>query len=898
MNVKHNYFIYNIFSRRVLAFKLLCCLSLFPLFFAIGCNHNGKDFSQTEEISITVKGDEHVTVKDVATFKKAKGVTWKDIKDTAKAQIKEIEEGWKISCWKLNDANGNELKDDYKFDSNATVFAVSKKQIVLTIEIDSGYTFKDSLQTSSSIEIESGDTWGEAKAKAKEKVVIKDGYSDAGWRLGEYGAYLEDSFVFSSNSIVYATSRKQTDPEVQKITITVSCDNNLTAVNPNTFLTARGAKWKALKNTAIKKIILKDNFDISEWHLNDMTGELLNDDSEFQNDAKVFAVSRSKNEILVRVKADERLDVKTPAYISISSEKTFGDVKAQIEAKLSLKKEWPGIDYGIYDFRHENEDGDALLDSFSIKKDITVFVRTNYKRFKLEDTKLTGYEGSKPRGRIIIPKDITSIEEKAFYNSRGLTAVNLNECSKLTKIVYAAFHKCTGLEKINFNGCTALVELGEGVFTDCSSLTSVDLSPCVNLTEISKLLFTRCSKLESINLSGLSKITKIGEHAFSACTSLKEIDLSPLIALVKIEDSAFFQCEKLENVNLTGLSSIEEIGTGVFADCTSLKSIDLSPCTKLTEFKSMLFLRCNNLSNINFSGLSNVIKIGSYVFKGCKSLESIDLSKLTGLLMIEDEAFSQCEKLTSVSLTGLSYINHIGDSIFSECTSLTSIDLSPCVRLTGLGKGLFSKCSKLENVNLSGLSKVSEIGANAFWLCTNLKSIDLSPCKELTTIANSAFYQCDKLENINLTDLNNIRDIGDGAFCECSSLTSIDFSSSNKLIKLGNITFWKCTKLESVKLNNTSHIEEIGENVFRDCPALANLDLSLLKSITTIKKFAFFNCTGLTLKLPQSITTLGERPFGTKEENCCKRVLVPSEDIKTLVKSKGYPESKIDTYIP
>ncbi|MGP1520304.1 MAG: leucine-rich repeat domain-containing protein [Treponema sp.] len=671
------------------------------------------------------------------------------------------------------------------------------KKITITIEADEGYESIDS-KTPCTMVIDKEITWNKIKAKAQEKITIKTGYKISDWTLGKGGALLIDSFVFSSNIKIYANSIKEGDPEIEKISITVSGDENVEVAKPNIIFAKKGAKWGNLKATAESMLKIKESHGINEWCLDSKLGKALKDDTDFQSDVTVFAVTRSKKEIILRIDGDERLDITSPNYISITEAKTFIEVEALIKEKLKLKKEWSNEYYEIYDYRNGNEEGEELKSNASIADDITIYVRTNYKKFKLEDTILKTYEGEKPRGRIIIPKKVTVIDEKAFYNLPKLTAVNFRECPNLTKIGYAAFYKCFALEKIDFTGCSNLVEIAEGAFVDCSSLTNIDLSPCVNLTQINKLLFTRCSKLESVNLQGLSKITEIKDQAFSACSSLKTLDLSQLPKLTKIGLSAFFECKKLESVNLTGLN--------------------------------------------------NVI--------------------------------------------------HMGDYIFTKCSSLVSIDLSPCYRLSELRLHSFSECSKLENVNLTGLSHLREIQSNAFFDCSNLKTIDLSPLKDLEEIGSSVFYKCGNLESINLTGLDKIRDIGLGAFSDCSSLTKIDLSSSPKLSKIEESLFWKCAKLKTVILSDSPVITAIGNSSFRDCPSLESLDLSGAKQLTNIDNWAFYNSTNLVLKLPSSITTLGKRPFGKDAESWCKKILVPNDELKTLVKGKDYSETRIETYTP
>ncbi len=275
--------------------------------FAIGCkqaNSGGKKPTPapSDEITITVKGDEGVTVKTPNTIKVKKSSTWKEIKQKLKEKIttknnKEIKE------WKLKDAKGEVLKDTDAFEKDETIWCVSKDKenpippanpITITIETDEGYTFKDTSKPCT-IEVQKGSLWSSIKAKAEAKIELKDSYEKTGWKLGgKDGGYLEDSAVFNENALIFATSKKKGEPDKPKVTITVKGDEGVEVNSSNTFVVDKGSKWAEIKAQAITIASPKENFEIDSWHLNSADGTLINDETEFKANTTVFAVSKRK----------------------------------------------------------------------------------------------------------------------------------------------------------------------------------------------------------------------------------------------------------------------------------------------------------------------------------------------------------------------------------------------------------------------------------------------------------------------------------------------------------------------------------------------------------------------------------------------------------------------------
>lgn len=275
--------------------------------FAIACKQTNNNEGQkldnpkpSNEITIKVKGDEGVKIKEPFSFKTQKSSTWKDIKQKAIDRIT-TKENKEIKEWRVKDEKGKVLQEGTTFEKDETVFAITKDKetptppansITIIIEADEGYTFKEATLPCR-IEVNKGATWSNTKEKAKAKIELKKGYEKAIWKLGgKDGTSLEDTYVFNENTTIYATSKKKDEPEIQKITITVRGDEGIEVASLNTFNVDKGSKWADIKTQAIEKVKVKENFEIKEWRIEDEKGVVLQDGTTFEKDETVWAVKK------------------------------------------------------------------------------------------------------------------------------------------------------------------------------------------------------------------------------------------------------------------------------------------------------------------------------------------------------------------------------------------------------------------------------------------------------------------------------------------------------------------------------------------------------------------------------------------------------------------------------
>lgn len=384
---------------------------------------------------------------------------------------------------------------------------------------------------------------------------------------------------------------------------------------------------------------------------------------------KTFLLDEDKKEYVAQwgkvltisiIEGDERLEVKErEVSFPIEKVRTFGDVKAKLAEKISLKPAWMSGDYGIYDFRRENYEGEEIKDDSPVEDGMKVYPRSNYIKFIWLQNTIIGCGGERPMGSIIIPTKTTAITTSPYYkdddilfsNSPRLISVDFSGCDKLEYIHRNAFNYCAGLESMNFTGCSKLkkiivssndlswyeeTNLKNITLTGCSALTgiflsngimtSIDLSSCANLHEV---WLDFCRKLETINLTGCNELTKI--H-IRGSLELKSIDLS---SCPKLSNFDFHLCCNLESVNITGCSELTSVR---FCQGAKITSIDLSQYKKLNKVQ---FFEISSLKNVDLSGCTALEEIGAWCIKECENAE-VKLGK--GIKGIMREAFD-CKKV-------------------------------------------------------------------------------------------------------------------------------------------------------------------------------------------------------------------------------------------------------------
>lgn len=272
---------------------------------------------------------------------------------------------------------------------------------------------------------------------------------------------------------------------------------------------------------------------------------------------------------------------------------------------------------------------------------------------------------------ILLPKSVTSIDDRAFSSCHSLNKVVIYENSVKT-IGMAAFEYCSSLADIVLpEGVTTIAR---SAFRNCSALKSIVLPE--GMTLIKKWTFADCSSLVDVTLP--STMTTLEYGAFENCTSLRSVTIPNSVNTV---DAPFYGCSSLSDIKVpdylyetsifsgTGITDITvPEGTtvvGSFADCTKLASITFPEGIKaLTDFSG-----CSSLRAIDIP--DGVSVIGSALFRGCVNLTKVTIPN--SVVSLEWFAFSDCSSLTRITIPN--HIATISSGAFSGCSLLTNVTL-------------------------------------------------------------------------------------------------------------------------------------------------------------------------------------------------------------------------------
>ena len=374
---------------------------------------------------------------------------------------------------------------------------------------------------------------------------------------------------------------------------------------------------------------------------------------------------------------------------------------------------------------------------------------------------------------LVLPKDITEIEDYGIYGNEKLVSVEIPVTVK--KVGANAFKSCSSLQKVDL---PSVETLGASVFERCGKLTTVTLSP--DLQVIPDYAFQYCGSLADVPLP--SSLVSIGVSAFRECDGLSAVVMPNTVTT--LNKNAYESCNTLTTVTLS--SGLQAIPDNAFRDCGSLVDVPLPP---------------------------SLVSIGTGAFEQCRSLTSVNMPNTVTTL--NNSAYYVCTNLKEVKLS--ENLKNIGDASFCECGNLISIDIPASV--STINSHAFRSCVKLETVTLhEGLQSIE--GAS-FSGCKSLVSVTIP--ETVTSIGVEAF------DNSGLRSIiipRSVTSMGDRAFAYSGlrsitipeTVTSVGGGILNGCARLTSI-FWECNRdvPNIIDLNSTSCLLYLSYDV--KCPS-------------------------------------------------------------------------------
>ena len=300
--------------------------------------------------------------------------------------------------------------------------------------------------------------------------------------------------------------------------------------------------------------------------------------------------------------------------------------------------------------------------------------------FNKPQTTLMQYPGGKT-GDYTISISVTNIEDRAFSDCAGLTAVTIPASVPL--IGSHAFDSCTGLTNVTIS--SGVTSIGSSAFDSCAGLTEVTIPSSV--TSIGNYAFWGCANLALITVDAANPaymsvggvlfnkaqttllqfpagkagrytipfgVTSIAISAFSDCNGLTEVTTSSSVS--SIGTYAFFSCDGLTSVTIS--SSVTSIGISVFGGCDELACIMVDFANPAYMSADGVLFNKTQTELMQFPGgklgsyttPSSVNSIAHRAFYNCDGLTEVTIS--SGVFSIESEAFRYCDGLESVFFCG------------------------------------------------------------------------------------------------------------------------------------------------------------------------------------------------------------------------------------------------------
>ena len=427
---------------------------------------------------------------------------------------------------------------------------------------------------------------------------------------------------------------------------------------------------------------------------------------------------------------------------------------------------------------------------------------SNASDFIIENGVLIKYVG--PGGDVIIPEEVTSIEEKAF---RG--------CDSLVRVVIP----------------DSVTEIGLNAFAYCERLQDVKLSK--NIDEINVCTFYTCPSLKSIQIP--DGVTRIWWNVFSYCKSLTHITIPDSVAQI---DEIFIGCESLR-IHIRDIYVLPVRVRRNAAICFLEDGGDPSDPRSNTHFK---FIK------------ANAVKMMDQIIENTEMLAVMHREKLltpkNALAYLEAAQTAgntyaiallldyNANKLTaSAKQRAEKQTEVLGKRVFDRCImrqKKVGIDGLKFV-VTGAVETFSNRESLKKFIKSKGGSLVSSISSKVDYLIMNNNVLETAKRQKAAELGIEVITE----QQFNQMAQRTMQ-IEDGILVKYNGLGG-DVVIPETVIEIGETAFADCETVTSIQLPNSVH--RIGHNAFKNCTSLTAITIP--PTIRYLSGSMFVGCTGL-----------------------------------------------------
>jgi len=429
-----------------------------------------------------------------------------------------------------------------------------------------------------------------------------------------------------------------------------------------------------------------------------------------------------------------------------------------------------------------------------------------------------------------VPDGVESIEQAAFAQVNGLTAIELNGVKKLAK---GAFDKAVKLRNVLLGPSVDTIE--DGAFGGNNDLAAFDVDPAnPNYAADNGVIYTK-NKEELVlfpagkagEYTTLPTTKKIRNRAFYYAQKVTKVTFNSNLEV--IDNDAFQATTKLENITFEAPAKIKTIGTFAFQG-SGLTELNIPASLEVVSWSAF---GSTKLKKVTVADGSQLQSINKAAFNGCKDLAEFTFEGSSTLNKIQEDAFSGDDKLKSFVIP--EKVTVLERGAFNGASGLETITFKQPATMTVIGEGAFQNAKALKRIELP--STVTTISKDAFNTCSSLTEVVIPA--SVTTIDATGFQECAKLEKFTVDKNNPIYSSVDGFLLSKDKKTLVSFPPA---------------KANTYYTMLPPTIETIGKQAFYFVQALENVTIP--EKVKKIEDFAFDRVGNL-----NTIAFLGKTPI-------------------------------------
>ena len=429
-----------------------------------------------------------------------------------------------------------------------------------------------------------------------------------------------------------------------------------------------------------------------------------------------------------------------------------------------------------------------------------------------------------------IPDGVESIEQAAFAQVNGLTAIELNGVKKLAK---GAFDKAVKLRNVLLGPSVDTIE--DGAFGGNNDLAAFDVDPAnPNYAADNGVIYTK-NKEELVlfpagkagEYTTLPTTKKIRNRAFYYAQKVTKVTFNSNLEV--IDNDAFQATTKLENITFEAPAKIKTIGTFAFQG-SGITELNIPASLQVVSWSAF---GSTKLKKVTVADGSQLQSINTGAFNGCKDLEEFTFEGSSTLNKIQADAFSGDDKLKSFVIP--EKVTVLERGAFNGASGLETITFKQPATMTVIGEGAFQNAKALKRIELP--STVTTISKDAFNTCSSLTEVVIPA--SVTTIDATGFQECAKLEKFTVDKNNTVYSSVDGFLLSKDKKKLVSFPPA---------------KANTYYTMLPPTIETIGKQAFYFVQALENVTIP--EKVKKIEDFAFDRVGNL-----NTIAFLGKTPI-------------------------------------